>query len=278
MPKGGAIKIINGEFDGPDEQQAEELNRKFAYIEDSLEEDEPPKRRFLLLKILAFIVAFLFLFSMLARHLQVLTWPAFDFLRESAQLLDDSRVQDLREAVVEINVTGGDGILPAGQRGSGFNIHPDGLVVTNRHVVDVDGGVEVSFRRWGVHRSVERVISQEADLALVKLDGKDLPVVETSESGLPSVGERVMVIGNPMGYTGVAVEGAVSDYRQSGNITVMEIEAHIHPGSSGSPVFNEEGRVVGVIFATVKDEEKDKVIKGLAVPLFYLEALLEKTV
>ncbi len=226
---------------------------------------------------MALVIALLFLLTLTGRHLQVFTWPPLDFLQESHQLAKDPDIQKLREAVVTISVTEQEdlNLLPSERRGTGFNIREDGLIVTNRHLVDDAGSVVVSFLSGESFRSEDWVVSSYADMALVSLEkAEGLPVVETEMAESPPLGGEVTVIGNPLGYARVVARGVVCDYYRSGEVTLMEIEAPIHPGSSGSPVFNDAGRVVGVIFAVAQNEQEEEIIRGLAVPLSYLEELL----
>ncbi len=207
--------------------------------------------------------------------MEIFTWPSLDFLRESHELIEDPEIQQLRQAVVEINIARreGAGIFPEERRGTGFNICEDGLIVTNRHIVEDADSIIATFPQNGKYGAVEKKISAVADLAVVKIEGEGLPVVPLEKLKAPVPGDIVTIIGNPLGYARVVVRGEVTAYHQRGGISVMEIKAPIHPGSSGSPVFNEEGRVVGVIYAVAGNSVEDD-IRGLAVSLSELEELL----
>jgi len=275
--------IIYRDFEHPDEKQVEELNRKYSDLDFEKEWEKDRERRNFYLKILAFVVVLLFLFSTMARHLQVLALPSLDFLQESQELADEPRIQELREAVVTLQIGASAEVefLPSRRRGTGFNISEDGLIVTNRHLVENAASIGVSFFQGPSVRGENWLTSNEADLALIEIEGENLSHVETEKNKMPAPEERVMVIGNPLGYNWVISEGIVGDYRRSGGITVMEVKAPIHPGSSGSPVFNANDEVVGVIFAVAQDNDEagdstENKTRGLAVPLSHLEDLLEE--
>lgn len=193
------------------------------------------------------------------------------FLRESWALADDPLVQELRDSVVQVYIEPAAGAPRQQLRGSGFNLAAEGLIATNRHLVEGALSVRVSFPGRGTFRAESWVVSPYTDLALVKLDAEGLPYVNiTLQPVLP--GEEVLIIGNPLQFARVANRGEVLGYREARgrDIPVLIIEALIYPGSSGSPVFNEQGEVVGVIYATLRGGSPDE-IRGLAVSAEELE-------
>ncbi len=138
--------------------------------------------------------------------------------------------------------------------GSGFLIEADGLVVTNHHVIADAQSVRV---RMSDGRSFEaRVVGSDpaTDLAVLRLeDAKDLPVAVLGESSTLEVGDWVVAMGNPMGLDHSATVGIVSGkgrgslglYRDS-YIDFLQTDADIAPGSSGGPLFNLRGEVIGI--------------------------------
>ena len=133
-------------------------------------------------------------------------------------------------------------------RGSGFFIAPD-RVVTNRHVIDNAYRAEVHSYNGTVY-PVKGVVAidAEADIALLRVDTpanqvRPLPLDKTS----PQEGESVVVIGNPLGLEGSVTNGIVSAVRDIPTFgRIIQITAPISPGSSGSPVVNMQGQVIGV--------------------------------
>ena len=137
-------------------------------------------------------------------------------------------------------------------RGSGFIVDPAGIVVTNNHVVKdarsvivmLDDGTEL----------VAKVIGRDArtDLAVLKVDagGKALPYIQLGDSAAVRPGEWVVAMGNPFGLGGTVTAGIVSakgrDIGSGPYDQFIQIDAPINQGNSGGPLFNQEGKVVGV--------------------------------
>lgn len=133
-------------------------------------------------------------------------------------------------------------------RGSGFFIAPD-RVITNRHVIERASRVEIHLvdgKKFPVRGVL--AVDGEGDLALLAVDvprglAIPLPIVRT----VPQEGESIVVIGNPYGLEGSVSNGIVSAVREiSGYGKIIQITASISPGSSGSPVVNMAGQVIGV--------------------------------
>ncbi len=133
-------------------------------------------------------------------------------------------------------------------RGSGFFVAPD-RIVTNRHVIEKSSRVEVHLMD-GKKFVVKGVlaIDGEGDLALLQVDipralAIPLPIVRA----VPQEGESIVVVGNPFGLEGSVSNGIVSAVREiSGYGKIIQITAPISPGSSGSPVVNMYGQVIGI--------------------------------
>jgi serine protease Do len=134
--------------------------------------------------------------------------------------------------------------------GSGFVISQDGYVLTNSHVVkDADEiVVKLSDRR----ELLAKVIGTDArtDVALLKVEAKDLPAVTIGEPNKLQVGEWVLAIGSPFGFEQSVTAGIVSAKGRSlpgGNyVPFIQTDVAINPGNSGGPLFNMEGKVVGI--------------------------------
>ena len=142
--------------------------------------------------------------------------------------------------------------IPAPSMGSGFIISSDGYILTNNHVIDNADEIVVALsdRR---ERLAEVVGKDElSDLALLKIDAKDLPTVEIGSSEDLQVGEWVVAIGSPFGFEHSVTAGIVSAKGRSlpgmyGNyVPYIQSDVAINPGNSGGPLFNLEGKVVGM--------------------------------
>ena len=133
-------------------------------------------------------------------------------------------------------------------RGSGFFVGAD-RIITNRHVIDRSSRVEVHLMD-GKKFTVKGVLAVdgEGDLALLQVDvPKELAIPLPIVKAVPQEGEFVVVIGNPFGLEGSVSNGIVSAVREiSGYGKIIQITAPISPGSSGSPVVNMLGQVIGV--------------------------------
>lgn len=142
-------------------------------------------------------------------------------------------------------------------QGSGFIISPDGLILTNHHVVD--GADEIKVHLADDREFKAKVIGSDAktDVAVIKIDGKDFPCVKLGNSKDVKVGEWVAAIGAPFGLENTVTSGIVS--AKSRNlpsdqfVPFIQTDAAVNPGNSGGPLFNMKGEVIGInsqIFST----------------------------
>lgn len=150
---------------------------------------------------------------------------------------------------------GGNGGLEEGpgaanSLGSGFIISRDGYIVTNNHVVD-DAG-EVTVRLSDRREFVAKVIGTDkrSDIALLKVEANDLPVLKLGSSKELKVGEWVLAIGSPFGFDHSVTAGIVSAKGRSlpsdTYVPFIQTDVAINPGNSGGPLFNMNGEVVGI--------------------------------
>lgn len=133
--------------------------------------------------------------------------------------------------------------------GSGFNIHEEGVVVTNLHVIFSGASyIEIKFPKHGTYDEVQILgfSDTESDLALLGFEGKGLPTVNFREPAPVTTGDKIYTIGSPEGFVNTLSEGMVSGVRDIEGASFLQITAPISEGSSGGPVFNEKGEVVGV--------------------------------
>lgn len=137
-------------------------------------------------------------------------------------------------------------------RGSGFIVDPAGTVVTNNHVVK--GAKSVSVMLDDGTELAAKVIGRDerTDLAVLKVDagGKTLPYIQLGDSAAVRPGEWVVAMGNPFGLGGTVTAGIVSakgrDIGAGPYDQFLQIDAPINQGNSGGPLFNQDGKVVGV--------------------------------
>jgi len=134
--------------------------------------------------------------------------------------------------------------------GSGFVISNDGYILTNSHVVrDAD---EIIVRMSDRRELKAEVIGidKRSDIALIKIEAQDLPVVKIGKTSDLQVGEWVLAIGSPFGFDHSATAGIVSAKGRSlpseNYVPFIQTDVAINPGNSGGPLFNQAGEVVGV--------------------------------
>jgi serine protease Do len=142
------------------------------------------------------------------------------------------------------------GALPFRGQGSGFIVSADGIVLTNAHVVD--GARQVTVRLSDRREFTAKVLGSDptTDIAVLKIDATGLPTVATGNSHDLAVGDPVLAIGSPYGFEQTATQGIVSAKGRSlpgdGLVPFIQTDAAINPGNSGGPLFDAQGRVVGV--------------------------------
>lgn len=138
--------------------------------------------------------------------------------------------------------------------GSGVVISPDGYIVTNNHVVEGASKIEVTFN--DKHKRTATIIGNDpsTDLALIKVDAKDLEYLTFADSDQVRVGEWVLAVGNPFNLTSTVTAGIVSAKARNINIlgdgstieSFIQTDAAINPGNSGGALVNMDGDLVGV--------------------------------
>ena len=138
---------------------------------------------------------------------------------------------------------------PMHGEGSGFIIRPDGVIMTNAHVVN--GASEVTVRMTDRREYTAKVIGVDtkSDIAIIKISARDLPTVRVGDSRQLKVGEWVLAIGAPFGFENSATAGIVSAKGRtldSGYVPFIQTDVPINPGNSGGPLFNMRGEVVGI--------------------------------
>ncbi len=157
--------------------------------------------------------------------------------------------------------------------GSGFVVDADGIIVTNYHVIQGANALQIKMKDGEIYDRVEVMDHDERrDIAVLKIRAfKKLPVV-TLASDAPEPGEEAVAIGNPQGLEHTVSVGVVSAYRQAEGYRLMQISVPISPGSSGGPLFNIQGQVIGITSAGVVAEGAQNL--NFAVPIDYARPLI----
>lgn len=213
------------------------------------------------------LIALAMLFQVLAFIPQTFSIPAIDFLMTSAKLSTQEDIQQFKQAVVVIETDD--------SRGTGFSISEDGIILTNYHVISDKDSVTVAFSNEGLF--LANVIASYPDIDVAVLEtvleaDETLPYLSLADQMTYGKEEVVRVIGNPLGFRGIANEGIIIDQIRltSWDDDVIMIQAPIYRGSSGSPIINQAGEVIGIVFATLHHEEHGRV--GLFVPIDYYQS------
>jgi serine protease Do len=177
----------------------------------------------------------------------------------------------LRPSVVVLTVQGRDGKREG--LGTGFVVSADGLIATNFHVIGEGRAVTAEtadgkkYDVTAVHAS-----NRQLDLAVVRIDAKDLKPLELGDSAALADGQAVVAIGNPQGLRHSVVAGVVSGRREMEGRNMIQLAIPIEPGNSGGPLVDMQGRVHGLL--TIKSLVTENL--GFAVPINALKPLLQK--
>ncbi len=134
--------------------------------------------------------------------------------------------------------------------GSGFIVSADGLVLTNAHVVADASEVTVKLTDKREFKARVLGVDRRTDVALIKIDARDLPTVRVGNSSQVKVGEWVAAIGSPFGFENSVTAGIVSAKARvlpdENFVPFLQTDVAINPGNSGGPLFNMNGEVVGI--------------------------------
>ncbi|GGY75969.1 DegQ family serine endoprotease [Pseudoduganella plicata] len=145
---------------------------------------------------------------------------------------------------------GGGNEAPSHGVGSGFIISADGIILTNAHVVRDASEVSVKLTDRREFRAKVLGSDPKTDVAVLKIDAKNLPVVPLGRSTDLKVGEWVLAIGSPFGLESTVTAGVVSAKGRSlpddSNVPFIQTDVAVNPGNSGGPLFNTKGEVVGI--------------------------------
>lgn len=164
------------------------------------------------------------------------------------------------DAVVEILVSGTTQnyfgqIQPSAGAGSGVIVREDGYIVTNYHVIQGANKVQVTLHNGETYPATIIGGDNSQDIAVIKINAKDLTVAEIGDSSKVSVGDTAVAIGNPLGQLGgTATTGIISALDRNLEIdgrtlTLMQTDAAINGGNSGGGLFNSKGELIGIVDA-----------------------------
>lgn len=180
--------------------------------------------------------------------------------------------EKITPAIVTIDAQLKDGI----SSGTGCIITSDGVILTSSHVVDGSIDIDVTTNSGKVYKAVTvSVLGKNNDLALIKIKSKEaLPTIKLGDSEEIKVGQKVLAIGNPFGFSGTLTQGIVSRIDYSKN--KIQTDAAINPGNSGGPLLNSYGEVIGISQSIYNpDNNKSNIGIGFAVPVNSVKEFIE---
>jgi regulator of sirC expression with transglutaminase-like and TPR domain len=161
-----------------------------------------------------------------------------------------------------------------GGRGTGFVVRGDGVIATNFHVIGEHRDFAVRFADGKTFRPQSILaVDRDRDLALIKIDAKNLPALELGDSDKIDPGQAVFALGNPLGYSHSVSRGVVAAIREledGDGRPMVQVAIPIEPGSSGSPTLDLEGRVIAILAI------KSGGAMGFGIPSNSLQDLLSK--
>ncbi len=215
-----------------------------------------------LLVLLAFI-------AMVAPDFSYLLTDKLGFLEQNKELTLDAIVQQVKPGVVTVEAV----VLqdtPQVYRGTGFNISPAGTIITNQHIVDGSNTITIIFNDGSRYSATQYSVVTGEDLAIIRLAADNLPALEINPEAAVKNGDLVTVIGNPLGFEKISQRGKVGRFHKisDNRSLIFDIDIPVHPGSSGSPVINDKGQVIGVVFgSTTMETQKGSEVRALAIPI-----------
>lgn len=144
----------------------------------------------------------------------------------------------------------GHGEMPTHGQGSGFIVSPDGMILTNAHVVR--DAKEVTVKLTDRREFIAKVLGSDpkTDVAVLKIDAKNLPTVIFGNTSDLKIGEWVLAIGSPFGFENTVTAGVVSAKGRilpdDSYVPFIQTDVAVNPGNSGGPLFNTRGEVIGI--------------------------------
>ncbi|MBR0415159.1 MAG: trypsin-like peptidase domain-containing protein [Clostridia bacterium] len=163
--------------------------------------------------------------------------------------------------------------------GSGVIISKDGYVVTNNHVIADAQDITVTLKSGKEYTAKLVGTDEKTDIAVLKIDAKDLTPATYGDSSAVAVGEQIIVVGNPLGSLGGSVTTGIISATdreitvEKSTMTLLQIDAAVNPGNSGGALFNLKGELVGVVNAKYSSEEVEGL--GFAIPINTAKATIE---
>ena len=203
--------------------------------------------------------------------LSLILKPSYAFDREEQSII--SLYEKINPAIVCIDSQLSDGL----SCGTGCIIHKSGIILTSAHVIDIGKSVIVTMANGQDYTAkVIKKFGENKDIALLKIDvPTELKTVKLGNSEKIKVGQKVLAIGNPFGFNGTLTQGIISriDYTKNR----IQTDAAINPGSSGGPLLNKDGEIIGINQAIYNpDNNISNIGIGFAIPINVVKEYLKE--
>ena len=197
--------------------------------------------------------------------------PVYSFDREENSII--SLYKKINPAIVSVDSQISDGI----SCGTGCIIDSSGIILTSAHVIEEGNAVIVTLADGkDYNERVLKIFGENKDIALLKIDvAHNLKIVKFGDSEKIKVGQKVLAIGNPFGFNGTLTQGIISriDYAKNR----IQTDAAINPGSSGGPLLNKNGEIIGINQAIYNpDDNISNIGIGFAIPINLVKEYLRE--
>lgn len=202
----------------------------------------------------------------------LLASPCQAFDREEQSII--SLYEKINPAIVCVDSQVSDGL----SCGTGCIIDKRGVILTSAHVIDVGKSIVVTMSNGqNYNAKVLKRFGENKDIALLKIDvPTELKTVKLGDSERIKVGQKVLAIGNPFGFNGTLTQGIISriDYAKNR----IQTDAAINPGSSGGPLLNKNGEIIGINQAIYNpDNNISNIGIGFAIPINSVKEYLKES-
>jgi len=185
------------------------------------------------------------------------------------ELINVTVYEKINPSIVFIEAVKGDEV----STGTGIVVGSSGEILTSSHVIEEGSSIEVRMSNGSSHKA--KILyrpNDKSDLMLIKIKRKTVPV-KLGDSSALKVGQKVLAIGNPFGFSGTLTTGIISriDYVKN----KIQTDAAINPGSSGGPIVNADGEVIGISQSIYNpDNNRSNIGIGFAIPVNDVKTLL----
>lgn len=202
-------------------------------------------------------------FAAISTNMLVIS-PVFSAGYANDEQINITVYESINPAIVSIEADIDDGV----SAGTGCIVTSDGLILTGSHVIEGGHNIEVTTYNGQVYKAqIVSKMGKNKDLALIKITPKKpLQTIKFGDSSTCKVGQKVLAIGNPFGFSGTLTQGIISriDYAKN----KIQTDAAINPGCSGGPLLNSAGEVIGINQSIYNpDNNISNIGIGFAIPI-----------